>query len=77
MPAAAEESVVAFREVEPEHDNDLAIMCPDCGAITHKRRDSVAIGLHWLVCLGGCGFETCDVIVREGDLVTREKADLA
>jgi predicted RNA-binding Zn-ribbon protein involved in translation (DUF1610 family) len=62
-----------FIEVKNLNVKLLALQCPDCGHVTIKRRDSVSVGLHWIICEGRCGFSTSAVKGFDGNIRSQSK----
>lgn len=66
---------VSFIEIVKQGDEKhYAFACPKCQHIRKRRKDSLAVGLHHLICIS-CGFSTDAVRLADGAVLEKSNAD--
>jgi hypothetical protein len=66
-----------FVELASRRKNSIKLKCPSCKKSFERRRDSLALGLHWIPCrnFGNCDFASCEILLRSGEKVGRSHRD--
>lgn len=67
----------SFRELRSSEPNQISLRCPRCGKTTVRRRDSLAVGLHTVICRNFefCDFTTDKIVTRTGKIAGKGADD--
>lgn len=63
-----------FREVEGDNAECMSLLCPACGNVIKKRRDSFLPGAHMVICIL-CHTTSPDIELLDGQVIQRKPDD--